>query len=504
MKRFRFVAVMALAGVCCLAAPRAGAAPRFAAIFRDYMVLQRDRPVPVWGWADPGEAVQVVFMNTTNRAVADATGRWQVSLGPYPAGGPFEMVLAGNPGRTIRDILIGDVWHCAGQSNMQWSIGSMADAAEVLADADYPEIRLVTIWGAASLEPKRDLHDGYPSTHWRPCSSNTARIFSAPGFFFARDLYRHLKIPLGVIATAEGSSPIRAWISPETQRTNPLFKPILDDYATYAERKKPYLAYLAARKKAKEDGTPEPPFPGFFEAYGDGPGMFYNSRIDPLAPFGIRGAIWWQGGNEAIYKHGEMYRDLLPILIQDWRARWGQGDFPFIVVQLSPIGGKAAAPGESEWAWVRDGQRRATALTNTALVVTMDILEATLHPVRKAAMGPRLAAAARALAYGEPIVYSGPLVENARFADGRVVLTFKHVGGGLAVRGEHRGELLVPGRAGVRHAVVVYLRVLQPRPFPEQFHEHPGIGGHGVHQRPVQVRDDVFQSFVFHKLALKI
>lgn len=440
---YKFIMVFGLLSILC--ATHVNAEVTVAAIFRDHMVLQRDMKVPVWGWADPNETVVVEFMGVKNSTVADASGRWQVALGPFPAGGPYEMKIAGKTTRTIKDILVGDVWVCAGQSNMQWPVGEMQGAESELANADYPEIRLATVSGPPEFEAQKDLSSAWLPFHWSRCDAKTAKTFSAPGFFFGRDLYTHLKVPLGLITTAEGSSPIRAWIRPETQRTNPLFKPILEDYATYAERKKPYLAYLAALKKAKDDGTKEPAFWGNFEAYADGPGMFYNSRVSPLAPFGIRGVIWWQGGNEAIYKHGRMYKDLLPILIKDWRTLWGQGDFPFLIVQLSPIGKKTETPGESEWALVRDGQRRATELPNTALIVTMDILEATLHPTKKAALGPRFSLAARAVAYGEKLVYSGPLFDAVNFKDGQAILTFTQVNGGLVAKGNTLAGFTIAG-----------------------------------------------------------
>lgn len=431
---YKFVMFFGLLAILC--ATHVNAEVTVAAIFRDHMVLQRDMKVPVWGWGEPGEPVVVEFMNVVNKAQVDASGRWQVSLGPFPAGGPYEMKITGKTARVIKNILMGEVWICTGQSNIQWPVSEMEGADRELANANYPEIRLVSVWGSASLQPQKDLKSDWPSCHWGQSNSTTARIFSAPGFFFARDLYRVLKVPVGIIATAEGSSPIRAWISPTVQQSNPLFKPILEDYATYAERKKPYTSYLAAMKKAKAEGTKEPPFPGFFEAYGDGPGMFYNSRVSPLAPFAIRGMIWWQGENEAIYKHGQMYKDLLPVMIHDWRTLWRQGDFPFIIIQLQSFGAPSKTPVDSEWAEVRDGQRQTLQVTNTALVITTDICEAALHPRKKVELGSRLAQAARAIAYGEKLVYSGPLFDAVTFKDGQAILTFAQVGGGLLVKGD--------------------------------------------------------------------
>ncbi|MFZ2655178.1 MAG: sialate O-acetylesterase [Victivallales bacterium] len=409
---------------------------KVAEIFGNSMVLQRDMEVPVWGWAENGETITVEFNGCVKTAVAGQDGRWTLKIGPFAAGGPYYMKIKGKATRTISDIMVGEVWLCSGQSNMQWPLEKMENAEEEIAGANNPNIRIVTVRGGATLEQKKDLSPEWISCKWTRCHPSTAKTFSAPGYFFGRELYKSLNVPIGIISTAEGSSPLRSWISPETQKSNPLFKAVLEDYSTYAERKKPYNAYLEALKKAKAEGTKEPPFPGHFEAYGDGPGMFYNSRVYPLAPFAIKGVVWWQGENEAMYKHADSYKDLFPILIEDWRRLWGQGDFPFLFVQLQPIGSPAKDPGESDWAEVRDGQRRTLKVKNTGMVVTTDICDAALHPIRKAELGKRLAAVARSIAYGEKLVCSGPIFDKAEFKDGKAYLSFSNVGGGLVAKGE--------------------------------------------------------------------
>ena len=428
--------VLMLLAASVFACHQAVAAMKVAAIFGNGMVLQRDMEVPVWGWAEKGEKITVEFNGCVKTAVTGQDGKWMAKIGPFSAGGPYVMKISGSSTRDISDIMVGEVWVCSGQSNMQWSLGQMENAEKEIAEANYPDLRLVTVCGPTALEPKSDLSSEWISCKWGRCSPVTAKSFSAPGYFFGRELQKSLSVPIGIIATAEGSSPIRAWISPEVQKSNPAFKSVMEDYATYAERKKPYTAYLEALKKAKAEGTKEPPFPGNFEAYGDGPGMFYNSRIYPLAPFAIKGVAWWQGGNEAIYKHGECYKTFLPILIEDWRKLWGQGDFPFLIVQLSPIGSQTKEPRESSWAEVRDGQRQALKVKNTGMIVTMDICEAALHPTKKTEVGKRLATVARCLAYGEKLIYSGPIFEKAAFKDGKVYVSFSHLGGGLVAKGE--------------------------------------------------------------------
>lgn len=256
-------------------------------------------------------------------------------------------------------------------------------------------------------------------------------------------------MPIGLITTAEGSSPIRAWISPRTQQTNPLFKEVMADYQTYTEKKGVYFkkrnAYEASVNQSKIDGSTPLPFPGHFEAYAVGPGMFYNTRVAPLALFAIKGVIWWQGENEAIFKHARMYRDLMSAMFRDWRSLWKQPDLPFLIVQLAPIGGLENVPVESDWAEVRDGQRRSLCVKNTAMVVTMDVCESELHPRKKVEVGQRLALAARAIAYGEKVEYSGPLFKKVRFKGGKATIAFTHVGGGLVAKGDKLDGFAIAG-----------------------------------------------------------
>lgn len=424
-----FFKLLAVLFITCLPA---NADVRLAGIFGDNAVLQRDMEIPVWGWADKGEKVMVEILGMVKAAEAGEDGKWMVKVGPFKAGGPCEMKVAGKNTLTIRNLMIGDVWLCSGQSNMQWGLGKMSDAATEVPNANYPDIRLTTITGT-SKEPKDNL-----TCRWESCNPQTVENFSAAGYYFGRNLHKTINVPIGLITTAEGASPIRSWISPKLQRANPLFKELLEDYQTYAERSAAYRvkrqAYDEAAKKAKEEGKPQPPFPGFFEAYGEGPGVLYNARINPLAPFGLKGFVWYQGENDAIYKHSRPYHDYFVLMIQDWRDLWQQGDIPFLFVQLSWLTTPAHEP--REWAEIRDAQRRALKVKNTGMAVSTDICEPALHPLKKSELGHRLSLLARSIAYGEKLVCSGPLFEKVQFKEGKAEVSFMEIGGGLVIKGD--------------------------------------------------------------------
>jgi sialate O-acetylesterase len=411
---------------------------RPAGIFRNNMVLQRGMEIPVWGKALPNEKVTVEFNGISKSVNTADDGKWLLKTGPFAAGGPYVMTISGDKSGSVSlsNVLIGDVWLCAGQSNMQLPLKATENADAEIASAQYPMIRMTTISGS-SLEPQYNL-----SCSWVECSPATVKNFSAVGYFFGRELHKKLNVPIGLISIPEGASPIRAWISKKTQLGNPVFKDILEDYVSYQTRKKEYLEtkkiYDEALKKSKREGTPPPSSPGYFEAYGDCPGFLFNARIAPLVPYGINGVIWYQGENDAIYKkYAVIYKDLFPVLIKDWRELWGQGDFVFLYVQLAPLNSqKPVYFSKSFWAEVRDAQRQTLAVNKTGMVVTTDICEAELHPKKKIEVGKRLADAALNLCHGQNIVCSGPIIKNAEFKSGKVVISFTDTGSGLTIKGD--------------------------------------------------------------------
>jgi len=437
------------------------AAVNVVGLFRDNMVLQRDRELPVWGCGKAGEKVTVEFQGAAKTTEVDLAGNWMVKIGPYPAGGPYEMRISQNTASlTITNILIGEVWICSGQSNMQWDLNTLKkysppDAADEITAAKYPTIRFITVTGTATTR-QHVIPCG--TLAWRACTPETAGDLSAVAYFFGNALQKKLNVPIGLIVTAQGSSPIRSWISAEAMHANPLFTQTLEDYRTLPERKKLFdakrAAYDEALAKSKAEGTPPPAWPGFME--GDAyPGPYFYGRVYPLAPFAMRGVIWYQGENDAMQffidtehgyaNHARRYKDAFPIMIAEWRSLWGT-DFPFLYVQLAPANTPSKNPVmESGWAEVRDAQQKTLKVKNTAMVVTADICESDLHPKKKVEVGKRLALAARALAYGETHEYSGPIFEKAEFGDGKAIISFTHVGSGLMTKGEKLTGFAIAG-----------------------------------------------------------
>lgn len=359
-----------------------------ASVFSDGAVLQAGRPVPIFGTADPGETVVVECRGERATACADREGRWQVKLAARETGGPFELVISGRTRTVLRNILYGEVWHASGQSNMAFPLVRSTNGAEEIERATHPEIRF------------------FRSGSWSVTSPETAGAFSAMAYFFAVRLSRERKTPVGILDTSVSGAVLQTFLSPESLKGKP---------------------DLAERARRQTD-----------QAVSEN----YSLRIRPLLPFAIRGVLWCQGeGNRG---NPETYRILLPLLIADWRTRWGQGDFPFLIVQLVNSQDRREIPWEGRDCAIREVQSEvARTVPQTGLVVTIDLGTKDVHYPQKKPAGERLAVAARALAYGEPLEGSGPLFESVVFDQGQAIVTFAHRGGGLAIRGEGlRGFLL--------------------------------------------------------------
>lgn len=392
-------------------------------VFSDHMVLQRDVAVPVWGWAEPRETVTVALLDQKKTATAGPDGKWLVRLDRHPAGGPFTLTVAGKTTRTLQDVCFGDVWLCSGQSNMQmllgpsersWIAGGVTDFEKEIADSDYPRIRMLTVPfddKTMTFEPKPDS-----GGNWIVCGPETSGKFAAIPFFFARVLHQKQKVPVGLLNVTLGGSCVEAWISNPAARREPGMKDAMAEWdSVWAEY-------------AKQTGnTPPPASP---VSHRSTPTVLFNGMLAPLVPYAMKGVIWYQGESNA--DKPEFYADHFQAMIRDWRQQWGGGEFPFLFVQLAPIGGEA-------YSRVRDAQRLSLATPNTAMAVTVD-LDSGLHPLNKRPVGERLALAARALAYGEKVEYSGPLPEGATVSEGKAQITFEHAGSGLASSGQ--GELM--------------------------------------------------------------
>ena len=413
-------------------------------LFSDHMVLQQGMKVPVWGDAAEGEQVTVGFAGQKATATTK-NGRWMAWLTPMKASNtPQTMTITGSNTIAIQDVLVGEVWVCGGQSNMERQLGlrppqnPLVNWQQEAASANYPLIRQMIVPHVIAASPQLNL-----SGTWSVCTPQTAINFTAVGYYFGRDLYKNLNVPIGLIHSSWGGTPAEAWTRHEILAGNPLLTPILDDYAkavaSYPQRLAQFKAdepklmqdYTAAAALAAAQGKHAPPAP---KAPGDpdkgpyGPSHLYDAMINPLLPYAIRGVIWYQG--ESNSDRGMQYRTLFPAMIADWRAQWGEGDFPFLFVQVA---GYAKTVPE-----IREAQLFTALKTpNTAMAVITDYSDATnIHPSNKEPVGDRLALAARALAYGQSIEYSGPLYKEAKIDGGKVILSFTHTGTGLTSRGQ--------------------------------------------------------------------
>jgi sialate O-acetylesterase len=408
-------------------------------LFADNAVLQRGMRVPVWGTAADGERVSVKFGGQKVSTVTK-DGKWKVWLAPMKASStPQTMTITGSSTVTLNNILVGEVWVCSGQSNMERQLGPrppqkpLDNWVQEAASANYPLIREVTVPRTTSTNPLLTL-----SGTWVVCTPETAPTFTAVGYYFGRDLYKNLNVPIGLIHSSWGGTVAEAWTRHEVLANDPDLSPILNSYdealALYPDQLAKYKAneqqtlkdYETAVTAAKAAGKPTPPAPKAPVdpvKYQNSPSNLYNGMISPLLPFAIRGVIWYQGESNA--PRPKQYQKLFPAMITDWRAQWKEGDFPFLFVQVAPYNLTPPA--------IREAQLF-TALTtkHTAMVVTSDIGDATnIHPTHKEPVGDRLAIAARALAYGQPLEYSGPLYKRAKVSDGKMTIYFTHAASGL-------------------------------------------------------------------------
>jgi len=434
--------VLALCAIVAVSSTDCLANIRLPAIIGDNMVLQAGDRVRLWGWADPNEEIEIAvsWRNAQWPTQADETGKWQFTMNAPIVGGPYTITLKGKNTVTLSNVMAGQVWVCSGQSNMEMAVSSSANAQQEIAAAKYPKIRLFTVQKAVSDDPKDDCKG-----RWVECSPETVPGFSAVGYFFGRKLYEELDQPIGLINTSWGGTPAEAWTSKPVLEENPNFEPILTRYkdavAAYPQAmvkfKEDSAKWNEAAAKAKAEGKPEPggrPWPPFGPGNPNAPAGLYNGMIAPLIPYTIAGAIWYQGESNA--GRAYQYRELFPAMIKCWWNDWGQGDFPFLFVQLANFMDTKEAPGDSAWAELREAQTMTLDLPNTGMAVIIDIGDAKdIHPKNKQDVGKRLALWALANTYDKDVVYSGPLYRSMEKDGGRIVLHFDHCGGGLVARG---------------------------------------------------------------------
>lgn len=421
-------------------------------VIGDAMVLQRDRAMPIWGKADPGEVVTVRFAGQTRNATADKDGKWRVNLNRLPSSAtPATMIIAGKNTIELKNILVGEVWLVAGQSNMQLLLSETANGDAAIAAADHPLIRLFNVSRQVAFK-----HKSGPLGIWQSCSPETVKEFSAAGYYFGVELQHELNVPIGLINSSYGGSQAEAWTPVEYLLASMDLRPTVERTKIWdeerprvkAEYEEKLKEWRTATEKARAAGArpqPSPAVPDALREYRVA-GSIYDGMIAPLIPFSIRGAFWYQGeSNEA---RAQQYGLLLPTMIKAWRERWGEGDFPFGIIQLPNYREPKPEPADEAWSHVREAQRRtALAWPRTGLIVTIDIGEARdIHPKNKLDVGKRMSRWALAEVYGRKLTKSGPTFREAKISGSKIVLTFDATGQGLRIRdGDKLDEFAVAG-----------------------------------------------------------
>jgi sialate O-acetylesterase len=460
MKRLQLLFLLASAAA-------ASADIKLPAIIGDNMVLQQKQSNPIWGWDKPGTKVTVTFGAQTKTAEAGAQGKWTVKLDPLPASAkPATMKIKGTSTKELKNILVGEVWVCSGQSNMQWSVSQSYDAELEIATAKFPNIRLISVPQVGTQEPQDDFKGA-----WAECSPANAGEFSAVGFFFGRTLHQALDVPVGLIDNAWGGSAAEAWVRRDVLQKDPRFKTLMDGWAarekelTSDASKQRYDAALAAWKKRSDEARAKklefreraPQSPQQQLSGNSRPGNIYNGVLLPTIGFGIKGTIWYQGESNAsrAYEYGYLF----PLMIQHWRDEWKQGDFPFYWVQLADFKAEQPQPGDSDWAELRESQTKTQkAIQNGGQAVIIDIGEGRdIHPRNKRDVADRLVRLALAKDYGIQIPHRSPEYKSVELQGGKAIVTLNTFGSslytfdvqevkGLAICGEDKKWVWATGK----------------------------------------------------------
>jgi sialate O-acetylesterase len=437
------------------------------AIFGDHMVLQQDLPTPVWGTADPGETITVKLGDRSAKTTAGSDGKWSVKLAPTPPNSqPVTMTVTGKNNLTFQDVLIGEVWVCSGQSNMEFPLRAADNSQMALPAATDPYMRLFKVAKTVAHTPTVDVVG-----KWQVCAPDPAADFTAVGYFFGKELREKLRRPVGLIETCWGGTPAEAWTSLDGLKKDPALAHYVDQWSkidtAYAAAMTNYPAAKSAYNKAMEEWnemhaaeynailakwkqdtatataarqsppprpTPPAPMPPKPVDPTGGPGApstLYNAMVTPLEPYAIRGAIWYQGeANANSATRAKEYRTLFPRMIEDWRQTWREGDFPFLFVQLAGF----HADDTDNWPNLREAQAQTLSLPRTGMATAVDIgLPNNIHPMDKLDVGKRLALAARHVAYGEDLVYSGPIFKGVKKDATGLRVEFHDLGGGLKI-----------------------------------------------------------------------
>lgn len=424
-----------------------------APLFQDNAVLQQGKPVPVWGGATPGEKVTVTFGSQKKETTTGQDGRWRVNLDPLPASTtPAELQVNGANELRVKNILVGEVWICSGQSNMEFRVENVNDAEKEIATANHPLIRLFRAEHTTSGRPAQTVPGA-----WTVCSPETVKDYTAAGYFFARNISEKLGVPVGLVHTSWGGTPIEAWLSNAALKSHPAFQTVFDRWekykATYPAKLKQYEADLAEWQKlasaAKAQGQPEPKAPTKPEGQSKRavPSGLFNGMVNPLLPYAARGILWYQG--EANARRFPEYSALFAALITHWRKEFSDETLPFYFVQLANFNRKGDAS-KVQWAYQREAQASALKLPNTGMAVAIDIGDpGDIHPKNKQEVGRRLALIALALTYEKGGEYAGPIFQFAQPDGAAMKATFSHADGLKLL--ENAGGFEVAGNDQVFH-----------------------------------------------------
>jgi sialate O-acetylesterase len=430
----------------------ASAEVKLAPIFGSDMVLQQQKPVPVWGSAAAGQKVTVTFSGQTKSTTADNDGKWKLTLDPLAASAsPQSFTVAGSNNIELTNVLVGEVWVCSGQSNMDWKLPESADGAQATAEANHPNVRLYFV--PRRIRPKGNELDG---SMWRPCTPDSAKMFSAIGYYFGVELQKTLNVPIGLIHSSWGGTPAEAWTPIEYLDSHEMLRPIaerekqdrLDRPRLQAEHDAAIKKWEEEAAKARSEGTRPATRPAQPRQLNMSwiPGGLWDGMLEPAVPFAIRGAIWYQGESNA--GRAQQYRVLLPTMIKAWRDKWGQGDFPFGIIQLTNFMAESTEPQDTDWPHLRDAQLHTfKTVPNTGLIVILGLGEARdIHPKNKKDVGKRSAFWALNSVYGQNVGKSGPIYQSSRIDGNKIIVRFTEAADGLKLTdGEKLDEFIIAG-----------------------------------------------------------
>ncbi|WP_044250674.1 sialate O-acetylesterase [Rhodopirellula sp. SWK7] len=495
--RFRtlcFQLAMAFLAASCVSV--AFADVRLPSVFSDHMVLQQQQKLRIWGWADPGESVNVRFGENSATAQPDESGRWQVELPAVDANAtPQSLIVQGNNTVEVSDVLVGEVWLCSGQSNMEWTVARSSNADAEIAAANYPLIRHIAIPKTPEFRPRNDV-----PAQWQICSPETAGRFTACGYFMARELFQELNVPIGLVNSSWGGTRVEPWTPPVGFQRIDALQDIYQSIIGRTPGTDAYNSKLSAHidatqswiddaKQSLRSGdvlTPNPTYPSDltpFTSHQD-PTMLFNGMIHPVLGFPIRGAIWYQG--ESNHGEGMLYTEKKKALIGGWRERWQQGDFPFYYVQIAPYQYGNEDPAILARFWEAQAAVQ-QAVDHTGMVVINDIATiGNIHPPGKQEVGKRLAMLALKNDYGRSeLIANSPEFESLEIIGRQLKVVFNNTGGGLKTRdgkAPTHFEIIGPGSAGFQTATAT-------------------IDGDAVLLTSDKVDTPVAFRFAWHKLA---